>query len=408
MAKGFDNLTDLLNTGTEEEFWQYKATSSDSDALKVTADNDEVQVGSYDIQIKQLAQISRIKHDGVEEIDTALSTTDAEFVLDIGGTKETIDIIANETTLEDLRDAINELDGVKASIVNTGTDTNPYRLVISGENTGEDNYVEVSSDTTLSGFGDANFTVVQEAKDSLISIDGIDVERETNTLTDVVDGITFELLKDTKNDDASYNTIEAEVQMNDTGIQAKISTFLNAFNDVANFVQSQNPNAQNKTANGPLSGDYMALSLESRLRNMIYTSVEVGGERINAANIGIETSEFGTLQLNEETFKEALENNPEQIRALFVEENGSVGIAAQFSRFLEDLVDPIENPFSSQKESIESSIKLLDNQIESAGIRLEKYEARLVKEFTNLEKLVSSFQSTQNYLMQSLYTTDNS
>ncbi|MFZ5979603.1 MAG: flagellar filament capping protein FliD [Candidatus Zixiibacteriota bacterium] len=121
---------------------------SDEAYLSATADG-EVSAGTYDIQILAKARNHQLASQGIsDESATAFGT--GTITIGVGDRSPiTIDITSENNSLVDIKNAINDADaGVSASIVNDGSDSNPYRLILTAENTGAANQITVSSNLT--------------------------------------------------------------------------------------------------------------------------------------------------------------------------------------------------------------------------------------------------------------------
>lgn len=132
-------------------YGQLRASSSDSAVLTVNA-SAGAREGSYSVQVRQLATRHRVAAQGfVDRAGTAIAAGEGVFSFRVGDGAE-VELDVDETTsLQDLADAINDADaGVRADIVNDGSAQNPYRLVLTAEEFGQDGRVTVTAnDTTL-------------------------------------------------------------------------------------------------------------------------------------------------------------------------------------------------------------------------------------------------------------------
>ena len=410
-ANEFDGLNSTLTgASTDEEFIKYTASVEEESKLKLTT-QDDAQAGNYSFQIKQLAQGTRLAHGGVDDQEAALSGTDSNFVLTIGDETKTIDITANETSLKDLRDAVNNLDAdVKASIINTGSETNPYRLTIAGEETGEENEITISASTTLTGFVSSDFSETQKAQDAQLVIDGIDVQSSKNTISDAIQGVTIELLEDTAVDNdgvTEYETVKGSVELDKQGIKTKINQFLSSFNSLVTFFNSQSYNSETKSS-GVLNGDSLILSTQSRLQSLFSDSIITDdGNSVSAFEIGISIQNDGTLKMDSEKLEEVLDEDPSKLRNIFIGGENNDGIAAKFSKFLDTYLDPSASVLDGRKESIDQSVKNIDKQIANQQNHVEHYQSRLQKQFLALEKAASTIQNSQSQLSQLMFSYDS-
>jgi len=147
--------TQLSNLNSRSDFTQSSISISDDTLLSATA-NDEVASGTYSINILSLAKNHQIASQGFNDA-TENIMGDGTITISLGnGNEVTIDIDQGESSLVDIKNAINDADaGVTATIINDGTSSNPYRLVLTGDETGQQNVIHFSSD--LTGGEDLNF-----------------------------------------------------------------------------------------------------------------------------------------------------------------------------------------------------------------------------------------------------------
>ena len=154
-------ITDLENAAGELSEDNLNKVLVDNDnvkAITVVAESDAL-VGSHDMMVHQLATAHRLASQGWQDADTSpISSIAGTFTVQIGVDGEQVSVdITTETTLNDLAKAINAEEGdMTASVVSDGTVGNAYRLVLTSNETGEDNTVIVSSNPT-----NLNFTANQ-------------------------------------------------------------------------------------------------------------------------------------------------------------------------------------------------------------------------------------------------------
>lgn len=145
------NSSEKFNTQTAS----VTKTSSNVELLTVTASS-TATVGSYSLQVNQLAAASKKASKGwADQNTTVINSSGGTFKFKVGsdGAVTTISV-SSTTTLQGLRDAINSADGgVTASIINDGTGSNPYRLILTANNTGSSNNIIITDDTTAQNLG---------------------------------------------------------------------------------------------------------------------------------------------------------------------------------------------------------------------------------------------------------------
>lgn len=239
------NLTSKLEALQDEGTYGTKKVTSSDDASATVSGTADSMEGSYDLIIKKLATASKIKGAVVSKADgtTKISTKDAlgysgkltitNGATDGSDTSLTVEIDVKATdSLKDIANAINNAKdpsddkgtksaGLKATIVNN-------QLVISSEEMG-DRTLTIGGDLKDSlGFKDSQTTRGQSAK---FTLDGIEMERNSNTPTDVVDGVTLNF----KKADAS-KTITLGLS-NDTDKElSAVKDFVSQYNSVMSFL----------------------------------------------------------------------------------------------------------------------------------------------------------------------------
>lgn len=129
---------------------------SDPDVLSASASG-RVTSGSYDVQVLSLARNHQIAGQGFASESQALLGTGTIAIRVGDGAVQTITIDGTNNSLAGVRDAINNAKaGVTASIINDGSESNPYRLVLTADETGLANRIAITSN--LSGGSNLNFT----------------------------------------------------------------------------------------------------------------------------------------------------------------------------------------------------------------------------------------------------------
>ena len=328
-----------------------KITSSDESVLSASAET-IAEPGSYAIEVTAIARAQSLATNaatafgdvedtiGTGTLTIQFGTTSTgpySFTADTSKAAQVITVSAanNNTTLSGMRDYINGNDfGVQASIVNDGTG---YRLLLTSENTGAKNSMEIT--VTSDGDGNDNdnvglsqlafnasaqSSVVQTvaAQDSALSINGLDITRETNTVSGAVNGVTLNLLKADVG-----NTVTLNISQDHSQAESSIKEFVETYNNlVTNLNTFTDYDAETGSA-GILIGDFTARAISSQLRNVISNAVSELPGIINIrslADMGITTDAFtGVLNLDSSALSDALKDFPEQVEALFAEKGSA-------------------------------------------------------------------------------------
>ncbi len=129
-------------------------TSGGTELLTATTSRTAAE-GLYQVTVNQLAQAHSIASQGfVDNTTTAVAGGSGTFTFRVGaGGKETSVSVNSTTTLTQLRDAINNANGdATASILNDGSATNPYRLVLTAKKQGLARSITITSNPTTLDF----------------------------------------------------------------------------------------------------------------------------------------------------------------------------------------------------------------------------------------------------------------
>lgn len=410
-------------------------TTTGASLLSATASSTAAK-GTYAVSVKQLAQAAKLAANGfVDQNASAVASADGTFKFKVGnaGTEYSV-AVTSGTTLQGLRDAINAAAGsVTATILNDGTGTNPYRLVLATNENGVSNNVTITNnDTTLDftnkkveaayaftgnsfagtitsnagnnytgstnktfliqavtggapgaatykysidggltylGYGGAAYdgaagtgtsgagivaaavaaaidgtgttnegvqidfgatgTLVagdrfsvdvfaptfQAGQDAVVVVDGATYTKSSNTVTDIVQGVTLNLLQA----DMS-NGVTLSVSSNASGAVEKIKNFVSAYNEFNTFLNEQLNFTANSSQPSPLLGDPTLRAIQKILKDVV--SGQIPGlttGKSNLSQIGITSnSKTGALSINEGTLSSAISADPEGVRRLFL------------------------------------------------------------------------------------------
>lgn len=381
--------TAVGNLKSSSDFSVSKATSSNTDLLTATADS-TAAAGTYDIKVTQLAQAGVQASASQASAKTAMGAS-GTFTLTAGD--KSFDITLESTdTLENIRDKINSavLTGddetqevATATIVNTG---NGYKLVVASSERGTENAVSIDSNlsTALGGF-----TATQTAQNSKFTVNGLEIERATNSVDDVIDGVTLNLVKaDTT------TSLTLTVGKDTDAITTKVNAFISAYNSLASTISDLHKKG------GTLEADNTATSVLYQLQSVFNVPANIAGSDVNyLAQVGISFKKDGTLALDSTAFTKALKNNGDAVTALFTDPEE--GFAQRLYDSASDLLGT-NGLVASRVSGLNSRISILDTNIDRETVRLDNYETRLRKQYSALDSLMGTLKNTSSYLYSAL------
>ena len=319
----FKSVVTTLNT--QSRFIVNKSVFSNnsfSDSNKVVdiTTTSSASSGTYSLIVNNLATESKLITSGHAETTSSIAFGTVTIVIG-SSASSTVTIDSTNNTLDGLRLAINNLGlDVKASFLNDGDATNPYRLLVSGTQTGSSGTVTMSHATTPTPFSASSsaisFETTQTARDASLLLDGVSITKSSNTVTDVISGAALKLQS------AGSGTISLSTDTE--AITTKVSDFVDEFNEISLFLAEQLALDSETEETGVLFGNFAVQNLQQILRSSISTKVKgISGDYTYLSQIGITTQSDGTIILDTDDFSDALVGDIENVSQLF-SSNGSV------------------------------------------------------------------------------------
>jgi flagellar hook-associated protein 2 len=399
-------------------FASKSAAVTDSGVLTAQVSGAAV-AGTHTLVVTQLASSQRQVSATGYASSSVLNFNTGTFSItdDKGSTPIPVTIGAGSNSLDGIAAAINSSGGnLTATVINDGTPGSPYRLMVSGLDT--KNYsIDFAGLNTpptapngaayaAPSFPQSGATYVAGSAASF-TLDGVDMTRSSNSVGDALPGVTLNLLKG--GGAASSFTIS-----NDTAsVTAKINGFISSFNSAVTIIQQQSVyNAATKTA-GVLSGDSTIRNLQAALQNILGSQVAgVNGPYSLASQIGIKTQQDGTLALDADKLSTALSTNFNGVVDLFTRNSGTsgllgnqYGLAEQFNQSLTQITKPYVSAYysgngiiASRINTFKSQMTSIDGQVAQMETLMVQKEASMNRQFTAMEKLVSSLQTQGSQL----------
>jgi flagellar hook-associated protein 2 len=376
--------------------------------------------GSHSLSITQLAQANTIAS-VVSWPDTTTTTMGAAETLSFsqGTTNFTVPVSATDT-LQTVCNNINNATGntdITASIVSTAPNT--YTLLISSTLTGSANQITISGDTS-NIFNLTN--VLVPAQDAKFSFDNLNITRPTNAVSDVIDGLTFNLLTAPTTTPVTL-TIAANVQQNQS-IKTAVQDVITSYNQILATIDKNQADRDTRDQGLPgirlvlenailstlgVSGQYTTLESIGILhappsqQKIIKTVLDENGKEVKRE---ITYTLRGQLQLNTNphmpTLDDALANNLTDLQTFFNDPNNGLITLLQ-DNTIKSLLEPDnEQIIFRRNQDFNAKIRGLDNKIAAEESRLMMVQETLYTKYTKLNNLLSKFDQTQHFLEQQL------
>ncbi|MHC4945982.1 MAG: flagellar filament capping protein FliD, partial [Planctomycetota bacterium] len=310
--KSFETAAENLKD--EDDFKAFSTSLSEEGILNASASSSATP-GAYTIEVTDLATFEQEASGNFSDKDASFGS--GTISIDVGGTITDVTIDAGSDTLDDIAAAINASDAeVTASVINDGSAT-PYRLVITGDNTGEDYTVDIDA-SGLSGGTETlgSFSELQSASDAHFKINGITMQRSSNQVSDAIEGLSLTLTGSNPG-----NPVTLSVERDTSAIKTKITDFVAAYNAVITFINNENKFNESTESGGVLQGDSTLLRIQQAIQSIFIPSKwdnDPGAPDIQVlAQIGIEFENDGTFKTTATELEEAINDHFDDVVRLF-------------------------------------------------------------------------------------------
>lgn len=398
------------------DLYSATTTTSSSSAFSATT-TATATAGKYNISVSALAKAQTLTTAVQNSNSKALASSDSTIAIKLAGSDNVVNVAvsAADSSLNGVRDAINKANaGVTASVIKSGDGS--YRLSLTSAKTGTDNAMtlSVSGDSALQGMlnydgvASSNLTQSVAAQNAKLTVNNVEIENSSNTISDALEGITFNL-----NDVTSGNqTLAVNKDTNSTS--TVISDWANAYNTLLDtFATLTKYTAVKKNAdtqdssNGPLLGDSTLRTIQSQLKTML-TNASSTSTFKTLSQIGITSDpSTGKLKTDKTALDAALTKDPEGIKAMIFGDGKTTGIATQMAKSLTGWLSAT-GEVQTAKDGVSKTLTSLNAQYTKVSDRIDDTIARLKKQFTALDVTISKLNSTSSYLTSQFSTSSSS
>jgi flagellar hook-associated protein 2 len=339
-------LQDAAKALNSADTFNTKAASfTDSSVFTPVSLDPEAQTGDYSFEVSQLAQAQSLSSSALftaptDAVGEGTLTFDfgswdvvtppanpATFTANTAITSQVITIDGTNNTLNGLAKAINAADfGVQASIVNDGAG---YRL-ITRATSGLDTQLQMTvaesggSPTNTDNTGLSRFafnasafqmTQNQIGQDSILTVNGLEVTRSSNTINDIIDGFEFTISGVTAANESINVSIDEDKSAGETAVRDFFAAY-NTFLEVLEPITGYNTETE---AYGSLAKDSLAKNIPTQIRQLLVGTVTgLDSTFTSLTNVGIRTELDGTLSIDEADFSAAINENYDLFKQLFI------------------------------------------------------------------------------------------
>jgi flagellar hook-associated protein 2 len=296
-------------------------------------------------------------------------------------------------SLSAIRDKINAFTGtakLAATIVSAAADGSDQRLVLSSQQTGSAGRFKLV--TTDAPAGDPlaalglDAPIEQLGKDAQVDIDGVVVTRSTNTLTDVLQGVTLTLSAEDQNATATVTVDRFKNTPRDA-----VKGFVEAYNKVRAFITQQS------AAGAPLASEAMVRSARGSLSNTVLAKgAGLPADLATLASVGVSLAKDGSLTFDATKFDAAYSGRYDELKATLANRAKAV------SDFAESLSKPVTGAIDQREMALTDHTLRLTDRIADIDARLEKKRAALLAHFAKFEATLGGITAMGNAITAQL------
>lgn len=410
-----DISTFTPTSGINDKFKTRKATLSESDYFSVKANGNAI-VGSNSVKVNRIATNDILVSNRLTLADSFGETAgEKSFDLMVNDKTYTVNVNftgdeTNEQAMQKIVNAINSIKDVKISASLVKDTESTGRITLMSKETGANNKITFSQNSTteLLGWttslftdpnartamngGSAGYKVSDSSLlNANLDVNGIEITRNSNEISDVLPGLTLNLLKAQKND-AQPITITTDIDVD--AVESLVDALVKEYNGMLYYL-SQNKDLQRQ--------DPAISSLQQRLRSVgtseLVSSTDPDVPR-RLTDVGFKLNNDGTLVLRDkDKLKEFLskENGAENIANLFT---SATGFVARVNDVIYNLKPNGANTglLRARNESINKQISNIDKRIASIEANIEQQAESLRKEYESYLKVFLQAQGQYSLL----------
>lgn len=397
-------------------------------AFTATA-TDSASADTHAVTVDQLATAHKLKSDAFDSAETLLGTSTNGGTRTISITQGDnkplkVELQDDQTSLKQIASAINKQisdqgGSISASVQRDGN--GHYQLMLSAKKTGTDGEISVSVEgddnlgnilnTSKGGKGSDEagcetdkMTVVSMAQDAKLRVDGIDYTRSSNSISDIITGVTLNLNAKSANDGAP----EQLTLTVDTGaIKTALQEFVKQYNALLTETSASGkyvaPDKEGDTSTGKsgvLRGDSTLRGLVNDLRSAANGSY--GGGSLAQLGITVD-SQSGQMSLDEITLDTAIADNPDDISKMFkgsgADNSGmATTLASIVTKYLGDTATKTDGMIKAATDDLNAQMKNASDQVTKTQELIDSKVELLRKQYANADALFNQMNNLSNTL----------
>ncbi len=380
------------------------AASANESLLKASATS-AASAGQYSVEVLALAQTNKLATTAFASQTTVVGSGELTISNAAGDSISLTINPGDADTLVGIRDAINNAadnNVVSASIIQSD---DGFNLVLTAKQSGLDGALTMTVVTDGSDSGDLTqlsfdpqsgsnpVSVKVAAQNALIEVDGFARSSSTNKITDMIEGVTLNLVKAEPG-----TTFELNINADVDGAKKAIKDFADAYNEINKRIEALTRFDATTGFVGTLQGDATVNRLAASIRNEMNRMVGSGDDLRSLFELGITSDKSGNLVINDSKLDSVLSGGLAKVSAFF---EGNDGLAGRLTSTLDQFIGS-NGLIPSRTESLRNEKTSIAEQRDRLGIRVEALEKRYLAQFTTLDTLIAQMNNTSQFLTRQL------
>jgi flagellar hook-associated protein 2 len=362
---------------SEPDLYQKKSANLTGSSITVET-SISAKEQTFNLDVKSLATRD------IQESTTGYAYADAlideqTLSFSIDGNDFTVEVGLTDT-LKTLAQKISEKsDGkIEASVLNVGG-TDPFKLILKGNDTGADNAITVTS-----SLGGSPFDRIGDApKDAEIELDGVTVVRGSNSFDDLIEGVTLNLTSEGKT--------TVKIEHNSEKLVEEMAAFAEKYNAVIEKLSAVTKYDTETKSAGVFQGSSEIRNITSSINNIIGRTITDDGKTIS--DFGFETQRGGKIEFKEDDFKQMLKEDASKLEDFFRGTDGENGLFNKFEDALFDINTSSSGAMKSLDKSLEERLKALGIEQIKAQTRLDDRYEIMTKRFAAYDGIIGRLSS---------------
>jgi len=372
-----------------------RTVSGNTNAVTVTADAGS-NVQNFNITNINKAEADVWNSTALGAKSTAIANLGSgTLTMTLGGKDYAIDYTAT-STLNSVKDSINEVasDVMTASVLQVGT--NSYELVMTAKDTNK--AITFADSNTSSVLPEKNLadtltlSNIQPAKGATFTYNGIDIARDSNKITDLAAGVTITLNQNqAATDNASIN-----ITQNSTSISSEIALFVNGYNSLITNIDDMTKSDRASGKIGIFDGESFVKSISRDLTDLT-TKVDANGNSL--IDYGISLDRHGVMSLDNNVFAKKFTTDPKGMETFFSGNSTTDGVFTKLNTRMTEYTG-YKKLLSNFSDQLASSKKNITDQYDKQKAALNARYGILTKKFTAYDAIISKLNNSFSSLKQ--------